>query len=351
MKILMICDRRRYKKYIAKNFATIFRYYRKHSITHNIDVLYVHHNDKDDSQINYIKENAYNSDLIVLGVTEQATFAKHIPFIFNLNIPVCIMGDDFFNFDICVQCQHLCKCDALIQFDKNQKLAETYQLKFPEKYITNFKCRMISSNVFKNYNLPKKYDILIYGSRDYWIGFQNTLAERHYKEYYYLNTGVKIDKEFWFYPLRKRINDVVLKNIGKWNVKILDQANSKTSQIANEDLSKLINQSWLVLATSSRQDIAFFKYWEIAASYSCIIGNTPSDYKYPFENNIIEVDEFMSDEQIVEIIDNALANKNKLKEMYTRLGDIVHNEFSIEKNINHMDKVFSEIKTWYDSKS
>ena len=51
------------------------------------------------------------------------------------------------------------------------------------------------------------------------------------------------------------------------------------------------------------------KYFEIAASYSGILGNIPSDYNDLFKNNIVEVTEWMTDEEILFTIDEALKNK------------------------------------------
>ena len=45
--------------------------------------------------------------------------------------------------------------------------------------------------------------------------------------------------------------------------------------LSNANLSKLINQSYLTMATCSRADIAMAKYFEIAGSYSTIFLPVP----------------------------------------------------------------------------
>ena len=90
------------------------------------------------------------------------------------------------------------------------------------------------------------------------------------------------------------------------------------------------------------------KYLEIAGSYSGILGNIPSDYEDLFKNNIVEVTEWMSDEEILNIIDKSLEDKQKLQEMISKLGDRIHNEYSLKESVKDMDEVYDEIlrNTW-----
>ena len=113
--------------------------------------------------------------------------------------------------------------------------------------------------------------------------------------------------------------------------------------IANKNLSQLINMSWLTMSTSSRADIPMAKYFEIGGSYSGILGNIPSDYLDLFKNNIVEVTEWMTDEEILSTIDKALEDKKKLQEMINRLGDRIHKEYNLVAGVKDMDKVFNDI--------
>jgi len=82
---------------------------------------------------------------------------------------------------------------------------------------------------------------------------------------------------------------------------------------------------------------------EIPASNSVILGKYPSEYKDLFEGNIIEVDEFMEDEKIINIIDDALSDKNKLLEMSQRLYNKVHAEHNFNKAIEDFNDVACRI--------
>ena len=97
------------------------------------------------------------------------------------------------------------------------------------------------------------------------------------------------------------------------------------------------------MSTSSRADIPLAKYFEISASYSGILGNIPSDYNDLFKNNIVEVNEFMTDEEILSTIDKALEDKQKLQEMINKLGDRIHKEYNLEAGTKDMDEVFDEV--------
>ena len=143
--------------------------------------------------------------------------------------------------------------------------------------------------------------------------------------------------------MRTKLEKLLIKHKNKYKLHIINQASIFDASIANEELSKLINKSWLTLSTCTRADIPMAKYFEIAASYSGILGNIPSDYTKLFKNNIIEVTEWMDDNEILNIIDNALKDKKKLSKIITKLGDIIHKEYNLEAGVKDMDNIFEEI--------
>ena len=153
----------------------------------------------------------------------------------------------------------------------------------------------------------------------------------------------KLPNKHNFYPLRVRIEQLLLQHRDKYRLYIVPNASIFNAPVANENLSKLINQSWLTMSTSSRADIPMAKYFEIGASYSGILSNIPSDYNDLFKNNIVEVTEWMSDEEILSTIDKALEDKQKLQEMINRLGDRIHKEYNLDAGVKDIDEVFDEI--------
>lgn len=85
------------------------------------------------------------------------------------------------------------------------------------------------------------------------------------------------------------------------------------------------------------------KYIEIAASKSVILGNIPSDYDDLLKGNVVEINENMSEEEIIATLDNALSNKNKLNEMSNNLYKKIHEEHNYTKAIENFNNVFSNI--------
>ena len=81
------------------------------------------------------------------------------------------------------------------------------------------------------------------------------------------------------------------------------------------------------------------KFLEISASNSTIIGKCPSDYIDLFEENMINVDEFMSDETIIQIIDNALNDKSRLLEMSKILCETVHRDHNLTEALINFDEI------------
>lgn len=52
----------------------------------------------------------------------------------------------------------------LLHFCKNKSFINTYSKLYPNKIINTIPSRYINIEKFKDYNLEKKYDILIYGT-------------------------------------------------------------------------------------------------------------------------------------------------------------------------------------------
>ena len=57
----------------------------------------------------------------------------------------------------------------------------------------------------------------------------------------------------------------------------------------------------------------------------------------------MEVNEFMSDDEILSIIDDALKNKDKLAEMADRIYDKVRAEHNLDKAVESFNDVITQI--------
>jgi hypothetical protein len=224
-------------------------------------------------------------------------------------------------------------------------IKKSYEIKYPLKQIVNFSSRYINIDIYKDYGLPKIYDILLYGTRNFSYNYKNEEIipiQKWISKYEHIN-NITIKSKINFYPLRFKLENILKNNTHKYNIKILNESTIDRAKIANENLSKLINQSYLTVACSSIADVLLHKHLEISASKSVILGSYPSDYKDLFDGNIIEVNEFMSDDEILLIIDNALQNKRKLAEMADRLYDKVRVEHNLNKAVESFNNIITQI--------
>jgi len=338
MRIILIAENNHYRDWIGKTYYDILVRYSNNS-KNKISIVYT------DNYKNYNKEWFINEnpDIIVFLDTDTLRFANLFSYVFELNCKKFASSLDLFYFNNCINCPWIKKCTGLLHFGYASKLLTSYQEHFPEKIIKSFKGRFVNSERYKNYNLEKKYDILIYGSRGGNTQIENHNADKHYKQTWEQHNNQLLPNIHKFYPLREKIEQLLLKHKHKYRLNFLPGACIFNAPVANEDLSKLINQSWLTMATTSRADIPMSKYFEIATSYSGILGNIPSDYNDLFKNNIVEVTEWMTDEEILSTIDKALEDKQKLQEMINTLGDRMHKEYNLDAGVKDMDEVFDEI--------
>ena len=342
MKIIFIADNYFYKYSTGKTPSNFANYIVNNSNNY-IKLIYT------DSDIN-ISHNEIleiNPDLIiVLEINSFQENTKKFKFIFELNKPVYIFLDDsYYITTITSQCPYVNLCNGIIFWYKNEKINNSYRIKFPDKKILNFNSRYVNTEIYKDYKLDKKYDILLYGTRNFLYNYKNEELEtiQNYIKNYEEKTNTIINDKINFYPLRNRLENILVKLSNKYSIKILPEF-TYHAQIVNEELSRLINQSYLTISCPSIADVLLHKFLEISASKSVILGNYPSNYKDLFEGNIIEVNEYMSDEEIIDIIDNALSDKNKLNEISERLYNKIHEEHNLDKAVNDFNKIIDKIK-------
>lgn len=339
-KILFIAASDRYYTSSNHTYYDILLHFKNNS-NNNTEIIWTN----DYNKINKSYIDSIIPDLVVFFDVDTLRFADNFDYIFNSNIKIISCSLDLFYFNYCINCKYIQKCDGIFQFPESIKLLQSYKDYFPNKIIGSFKGRYINTLRYYNYNLAKEYDILIYGTRTFLNKIENHYVDQEYKIKWEKFYNSKIMNEHQFYPLRNKLETLLLKNKNKYRLCIIPQKGSldKNSNITNENLSMLINKSHLTICTCSRSNLLMDKYMETAASYSAILGNIPSDYEELFKNNIVEVTEWMCDEEILSIIDKALEDKEKLWKMTQRLGDRVHSEYNLDVAVKNIDKVFDNI--------
>jgi len=337
MKIYFIAEEGHYKKWGPKNYFDLLTHIEKYNKKHEIILFF------SDENILDIKEKP---DLIVFFDTDSySPVLKKFEFVFNWKIPIAIALLDMFYPNQIRNCPLIKKTFSIIHFGKAVKLVEYYQKIFPEKYITYFKSRFINRKRFKDYKQEKTYDIMFYGTRKYYHDFKSENID--YINEYINKKYTNPPKEINFYPLRERLENLLKNYQHKYKILFLPEKNSHGSNITNENLSKLINKSYLVVACSTIADICMHKYFEIAGSHSTILGDIPTSFGKLFKDKICEVNEFMSDEEILNKIDNFLSNKKKLNKFTDELYEQLHKEHNYDEAIENFNNIFEKIVSEY----
>jgi hypothetical protein len=151
--------------------------------------------------------------------------------------------------------------------------------------------------IYKDYGLIKDIDILQYGAAS-----EN------------------------FYPFRKRMATMLIKVFGKrgYKVKILrhpgyDLPNPEGTYIGKE-LAKWINRAKLCVVTSSRLKYEFGKYSEVGLCKTLAVGDNPCRWiKGPgqryefFQESLLNIEPWMTDEEIIHIVEGVLDNPKELE--------------------------------------
>lgn len=340
--IVFVADFVYYRQMPVKVCNDLITSIRDNSKLYNITIFWT---DEDPTMVQS-KIHALSPELIIIfEINSFSLTTKNFGFVLDMATPVYIFLDDTYYINRSTStCEYVQQTDGLIFWYKNKKAVRSYQRIFPDKTITNISSRFVNTRTFCDRKLEKKYDILLYGSRIFkyeykrekYDAIQDYISE--YEKYH--NVVVDENTKIDFYPLRVKMLDILEKYSSRYRIKIVSEA-CYNSHLCNEELSTLINQSYMTIACSSIADVLLHKYLEISASNSVILGDIPSDYKELFEGNVIEINSFMQEEVILDTIDNALANKEKLLEMSQNLHDRVHAEHNLECASEDFDNVIS----------
>jgi hypothetical protein len=350
-RILFIADNNHYRIWPGKTYYDLLIHIKNFSTKFNITLCWT---DDDPTIVKHWIADM-KPVLIVFFITGCIKAeCREFRFVFDLPIPnACVMLDMFFPY---YALEDYAVAGSLVHIGKNKSIVSCYQEMFPKKYVGSFCSRFINTEKFKDYQLEKKYDILIYGNRKYEYPFKKEKlpsVQKFIERYEQIhNTTITEDAKLNFYYLRERLEDVIVKNRSdRYKIKVLPRCGIYNAKVTNEYLSMLINQSRLTIACSTLADVMMHKYLEISASKSVIVGNIPEDYRDLLENNMIEIDYFASDVEILQKIDNALENEENLHEMSSRLYERVHKEHNLDCAITNVENVLSDLCLYHQEKN
>jgi hypothetical protein len=166
----------------------------------------------------------------------------------------------------------------------------------------------INPKQFRDYKLNKEYDIIIYGATS-----KST------------------------YPFRARLKNILLKS--NFRIKYIPKKNA----IYGEELSKLLNKSWIGIATKSNFDYLVCKYFEISASRCVVAGDMPIQGKKIWKNEYIDLNNDMSDKEIIDKLKFYLDNKDKLIKMMDEMHRIISDTYTYIKFTDKLKLICKDI--------
>jgi hypothetical protein len=172
----------------------------------------------------------------------------------------------------------------------------------------------IDTELYKDRGLPKIYDVLFYG---------NTNAER--------------------YPFRNRLRRLLAGS--RLKVRIIEHPGAHVfdEERCSEELARMINQSEISIATPSAGDYLVAKYFEISAAGSVVAGKMATQGRPIWKQNYVQLEEDMSDVEILDRLSAALKDKDSLQRKRALMGQVVPQEYSLDRYVERLTAVLNEI--------
>lgn len=185
-------------------------------------------------------------------------------------------------------------------------------------------------NLFSEHKLEKQYDLFVYG-----------FAWRK------------------LYPWRWKMFKFIKRELSsKINVKVLPHPgygdDSAKNSVRGKELSKMISQSWLSFCTSESHgpynkrnnpfDYWYKKYGETSLSNTTVLGTMPTEAKYIYGNDYVHIDNKMGNNKIIDVILNALSDKNELSRKSSVVRKkYINNKFGLENYTEKLKTIFEEV--------
>lgn len=172
----------------------------------------------------------------------------------------------------------------------------------------------IDTDLYKDRGLPKIYDVLFYG---------NANPER--------------------YPFRHRLRRLLAGS--RFKVRIIEHPGAHVfdEERCSEALAQLINQSAISIATPSIGDYLVAKYFEISAAGSVVAGKMPAQGRNIWKQNYVQLEEDMSDLEILGRLTAALQDKDSLRHKRDLMGKLVRQEYSLDRYVERLKAVLKAI--------
>ncbi len=168
--------------------------------------------------------------------------------------------------------------------------------------------------IFRDYAMPKRYDILLYGN---------------------------IDRPW--YPFRKRLHRLIPRFFE--NVRVIKHPSYAhfDSARCGEALARSINQSRIAIATSSECDYLLAKYVEISACRCLVAGTMATAGLEEWNGRFLQLNDGLSDHEICSRISERLASPQSIADQTDAMYRHVHATRGLDRYASTMTAVFEEI--------
>lgn len=129
---------------------------------------------------------------------------------------------------------------------------------------------------------------------------------------------------------------------------------SAKNAVRGKDLSRMINKSWLGFCTSESHghynkrnnpfDYWYKKYHETSLSGTVVLGSMPKEAEYVYRDDYIHIDNKMSNHRMVDIIEEALKDKDELRKKAKRVYQrYVEAKLDIGSYNERLNRIFKEL--------
>jgi hypothetical protein len=172
----------------------------------------------------------------------------------------------------------------------------------------------INTDIYKQWGLPKIYDVLFYGNDD-------------------IRT----------YPFRSRLRKLL--EGSRLKLHIIEHPDYETFDPARcgEALARTINQSWITIATPSIHDYLVAKYFEISAAGAVVAGKMATQGRQIWKENYLRLEEDMSDLEILNRLFAALDDKALLRRQSAVMEEVIHREYSLDRYVARLKAVMHHV--------
>jgi hypothetical protein len=172
----------------------------------------------------------------------------------------------------------------------------------------------IDTVLYRRLDVPKIYDVVLYG---------------------------EINQPF--YPFRRRLAGLLRTSALRALVVDYPGRNAFDRNRCGESLVRLINQSWMGIATPTTSGYLLAKYFEISACGAMVAGSIPAQGLPLWGDCSLLLDESMSDGEILGRINGALEDKEEIRRKAAIAHDRVHRGYSLDRYVSRLREVLMEI--------